>query len=269
MAVWSMERCCVVPLCLLMIGQWGVIIWCWSTFSLNISSQLTSDLLLAIHGTGGSWVASEGCIRRLISLPAQLVTLIYSLTFDFIVLLLCAYKLVGPFRSKSRLVNLLFRDGLIYFVIVWVLHSTPVEMGRSWLKCCYSFLGTLPSAILLSLNLNPVMDVMVITPSLYISLVGFVLDQVESLSVILNVLIVDHSMSCRPPIVELFCNGFCDTVRLDIAGLLRLMVTCDRFVCSPSTTLATDQSKIIFRPANVSSSSSSEPNIKSLHRSPA
>ena len=45
-------------------------------------------------------------------------TFIYSMFFDFIVTLLMAIKLVEPgSESRSRLVELIFKDGLICFIV--------------------------------------------------------------------------------------------------------------------------------------------------------
>lgn len=45
-------------------------------------------------------------------------TFIYSMVFDFIVMSLTAIKLVEPGSgSRSRLVALIFKDGLIYFIV--------------------------------------------------------------------------------------------------------------------------------------------------------
>lgn len=42
------------------------------------------------------------------------------MVFDFVVLCLTAYKLFFPANGRSRLVNLIFNDGLIYFAIAFV-----------------------------------------------------------------------------------------------------------------------------------------------------
>jgi len=42
------------------------------------------------------------------------------MAFDFFVLTLTAYKLFNPVGGRSRLVELIFNDGLIYFVIASV-----------------------------------------------------------------------------------------------------------------------------------------------------
>jgi hypothetical protein len=39
------------------------------------------------------------------------------MAFDLLVLLLTAYKLLYPATDRSRLVELIFRDGLAYFAI--------------------------------------------------------------------------------------------------------------------------------------------------------
>ena len=48
------------------------------------------------------------------------ISFIYSMTFDFIVLCLTAWKLAFPANSRSKLIELIFGDGLIYFVIAYV-----------------------------------------------------------------------------------------------------------------------------------------------------
>lgn len=49
-------------------------------------------------------------------------TFIYSMCFDLTVLLLTAYKLVLPAKrsDRTKLVNLIFNDGLIFFIIAFL-----------------------------------------------------------------------------------------------------------------------------------------------------
>ncbi|KAJ3475354.1 hypothetical protein NLI96_g11890 [Meripilus lineatus] len=132
MVVWSMDQRCVVPLCLLLASHWGVILW-------------------GVIETGGFWQPGVGCIRYTSNL-AVLVTFICAICVDAIVLALCAIKLIGIANAWSRLPNLLFKDGLIYFIVV--------------------LLSSLPSAIMVGLHLNPVMDVMLATPATYITVIA-------------------------------------------------------------------------------------------------
>ncbi|KAJ3484654.1 hypothetical protein NLI96_g5496 [Meripilus lineatus] len=115
----------------------------------------------------------------------------------------------GDHMGRSRLMNLLFRDGLIYFIIV--------------------FLGTLPSAVLVGLNLNPVMDVMVLVPSLYVSLIA----------------------ACR--VVRRLAN----------------FSAVDPAVQPSMNTPRVEQSKIMFRAHETSSNPPSDPQIKTSLWSPA
>ena len=63
------------------------------------------------------WVPGQGC--AIIETDSKLLaaTFIYSMVFDFVVLILTAYKLLYPAVSRSRLVVLIFNDGLAYFAI--------------------------------------------------------------------------------------------------------------------------------------------------------
>jgi hypothetical protein len=45
------------------------------------------------------------------------ITFIYSMCFDFVVLLLTAFKLLYPKTGRSKLVELIFTDGLIFFLM--------------------------------------------------------------------------------------------------------------------------------------------------------
>lgn len=63
------------------------------------------------------WIPGQGC--QITSTNNQLlaITFIYTMAFDFTVLSLTAYKLFFGATTRSRLVSLIFNDGLIYFAI--------------------------------------------------------------------------------------------------------------------------------------------------------
>jgi hypothetical protein len=63
------------------------------------------------------WIPGQGC--AIIETDSQILaaTFIYSMVFDFVVLFLTAFKLLYPASGRSQLVELIFNDGLIYFVI--------------------------------------------------------------------------------------------------------------------------------------------------------
>ncbi|KAF8966625.1 hypothetical protein BDZ97DRAFT_1917436 [Flammula alnicola] len=97
MAVWSRRWYIVVPLVLVILGHW---------------SLLLHGILLK-----AAWIPGTGC--AIIETDSQILaaTFIYSMVFDFTVLSLTAFKLLYPATGRSKLVELIFNDGLIYFVI--------------------------------------------------------------------------------------------------------------------------------------------------------
>ena len=64
-----------------------------------------------------AWVPGQGCTITQTDNKLLAVTFIYSMAFDFIVLLLTGYKLFQPAVGRSKLVVLIFHDGLVYFAI--------------------------------------------------------------------------------------------------------------------------------------------------------
>jgi len=64
------------------------------------------------------WIEGQGCVIIHTNTTVLLATWIYTMTFDFIILTLTGAKLVQPnSRFRSKLVELVFKDGLIYFIV--------------------------------------------------------------------------------------------------------------------------------------------------------
>ena len=63
------------------------------------------------------WIPGQGCAITETDNKLLAITFIYSMVFDFIVMILTGYKLFSPAAGRSRLVVLIFNDGLVYFVI--------------------------------------------------------------------------------------------------------------------------------------------------------
>ena len=60
-----------------------------------------------------------GCVITNTDTNVLVATWIYTISFDFIVLALTAAKLVQQDSVfRSRLLGLIFKDGLIYFIVV-------------------------------------------------------------------------------------------------------------------------------------------------------
>lgn len=126
-AVWSQNKILIVGLVLVIMGHW---------------SLLLHGILLK-----AAWVPGQGCVITNTNNTLLAATFIYSMCFDFTVLVLTAVKLVIPTRSseRSRLVTLIFGDGLIFFVI--------------------AFLSNLIATVFMLLNLNAVMSIIANVPA--------------------------------------------------------------------------------------------------------
>ncbi|KAF8068973.1 hypothetical protein FPV67DRAFT_1652344 [Lyophyllum atratum] len=125
MAVWSQRWYIVVPLVGVILGHWS----------------------LLLHGVllKAAWVPGQGCVITSTDNNLLAITFIYSMVFDFVVLSLTAFKLLFGSRNSSRLVTLIFSDGLIYFAI--------------------AFVANLIATIFMLLNLNPVMSIIANVPA--------------------------------------------------------------------------------------------------------
>ena len=100
MAVWEKKWYIVGPLVALSLGH----------------------MSLLLHGilVVSKWIPGEGCVITSTNSKMLAASFIYGMTFDLIVLLLTAAKLGRPSMPKSRLVNMMFADGLYYFFIAYV-----------------------------------------------------------------------------------------------------------------------------------------------------
>ncbi|KAI0676402.1 hypothetical protein C8Q78DRAFT_17476 [Trametes maxima] len=126
MALWSHNRYIVIPIIVIILGHWSLI--------------LQGVLVKA------SWVDGAGCLVTGSNNTILAATFIYSMCFDLIILLLSMYKLViGVKGGRSQLMGLLFKDGLVYFVI--------------------AFLANLLATVFIMLNLNAIMSVIFNVPA--------------------------------------------------------------------------------------------------------
>jgi hypothetical protein len=89
------------------------------------------------------------------------ISFIYSMAFDFTVLCLTAWKLASPANGRSKLVGLIFGDGLIYFVIAYVQHPSPSLDSLS----LHRFLANLIATIFMLMDLNAVMSIIANVPA--------------------------------------------------------------------------------------------------------
>jgi hypothetical protein len=99
-----------------------------------------------------AWVPGQGCIITQTDNKVLAITFIYSMAFDFLVLILTAYKLLNPTGGRSRLVELIFNDGLIYFVIASVFFVRLRRPSSHILEYMRSFLANLIATVSVSSN---------------------------------------------------------------------------------------------------------------------
>lgn len=129
MAVWGQKWYIIAALVSISLGHWTL---------------LLHGILLTAR-----WIPGQGCVITSTDSGLLSATFIYSMVFDFTVLILTASKLVRPSGTKSQLVNMMFADGLYYFIIAYVCESLcrsqrrrslislfPTVFLRIWLLPC-------------------------------------------------------------------------------------------------------------------------------------
>ena len=116
MAVWSQAWYIVVPLVLVILGHWSFLLHGMfpdCALRPRCPQSLPGILLKA------DYVPGTGCVITYTDNTILAATFIYSMAFDFTVLTLTGWKLAFPTRreNQSRIVQLIFGDGLIFFMI--------------------------------------------------------------------------------------------------------------------------------------------------------
>lgn len=85
-----------------------------------VSPLICSRSLLGILLTA-AWIPGQGCAITNTSNTILAATFIYSMCFDFLVLVLTAIKLgitgKSARKDRSKIVRLIFDDGLIFFMV--------------------------------------------------------------------------------------------------------------------------------------------------------
>ncbi|KAI0072930.1 hypothetical protein K474DRAFT_286911 [Panus rudis PR-1116 ss-1] len=126
LAVWGQPRWLLIFLVAVIMGHW---------------SLLLHGILLKAAWVQNTCVITETNNRILAA------SFIYSMGFDLFVLLLTAYKLSVPTKKAqwSKLIKLIFGDGLIYFIV--------------------AFLANFVATVFMLMNLNPVMSIIANVPA--------------------------------------------------------------------------------------------------------
>jgi hypothetical protein len=121
MAVWSQKWYIVIPLVIVICGHWSFLLH--GMFPLNAKPSSHCCVLGIL--LKAAYDHESGCIIISTDSNVLAATFIYSMVFDFTVLSLTAWKLYFGSGSRSRLVTLIFQDGLIYFAVAYVIHPSP------------------------------------------------------------------------------------------------------------------------------------------------
>lgn len=90
----------------------------WYRQAVAPGSQHTNILWLGIL-IKAAWIPGSGCAITHTDNKLLAITFIYSMCFDFFVLVMTAVKLAFPAlrQKQSRIVQLIFADGLIFFIV--------------------------------------------------------------------------------------------------------------------------------------------------------
>ena len=117
MAVWNRPWYIVAPLVVIILGHFGILLHGKTTLP-HVPTYPNSREMLAVT-ISGTWITGKGCVTTYADGPVLMATYIYTMIFDFIICSLLSIKLLMKTPgAPSRLRNLIFSDGLIYFAIV-------------------------------------------------------------------------------------------------------------------------------------------------------
>ncbi|KAJ3473904.1 hypothetical protein NLI96_g12762 [Meripilus lineatus] len=128
MVMWSLSWWCVVPLCLLIAGQWAI------TLPLAIIIQATPNPQL-------------GCIETHIFSRVLSIAHIYVIFADFAGLCFCAWRLSRGMKLKTQLSTFLFRDGMGFFVAVTLINVPAAVLSFTHTNTAVQAILVVPSGI--------------------------------------------------------------------------------------------------------------------------
>ena len=123
------------------------------------------------------WIPGVGCQITEAHNKILPAIFIYSMCFDFIVLLLNVYKLMGitsrDLMGRGRLPHIIFTDGLIFFILACVYISLEYHgLKEASLIQHSSFLSNFVATVFMVLNLNQIMSIIFNVPAAVISTVS-------------------------------------------------------------------------------------------------
>ena len=114
---------------LVILGHWSIIFQGHGAPSPCKLDFHTDGIIALVIGVQSEaiWIAGVGCEITKTYNKILAAIFIYSMCFDFIVLLLTVYKFIGitsspsrDLKGQGRLTHMIFTDGLIFFILACV-----------------------------------------------------------------------------------------------------------------------------------------------------
>ncbi|KAF9008688.1 hypothetical protein BDQ17DRAFT_1236446 [Cyathus striatus] len=129
-ALWERRRWVAVFLGVLCLSHWGML-------------YRTMFIVIA------EWEPTVGACVVVQTMPTLLnVTFFYTMFFDLIILLFSAVALLGKHSARTDLWKLLFKDGLVYFMVSFSMNCIPAVLNVMNLNSTWSYItgGQIPAA---------------------------------------------------------------------------------------------------------------------------
>jgi hypothetical protein len=168
MAIWGWNRYLVVSFIVIMLGHWSLIFQGRLVVALPSRRTANSRWLQGVQ-LKVIWVPGSGCAPIETHNKIFVIIFVYSMCFDLLILSLTTYKLINrlsgnDIMGRSKLAQIIFRDGLIYFVIAYVftLHSRRVQQLSN---LHFRFVANLLATVFMVLNLNSIISIIFNVPA--------------------------------------------------------------------------------------------------------
>lgn len=123
MALWEWKRWAVLSMLGLSLGQWAILIRTmmvvqasWDDRDGNCVVVNTNHILLILNYVYSKWPEFSAILRSSSNISAM--------AFDFMILAMTMFALRKRFRHEA-LSGLLFRDGLVYFLVASACNTVP------------------------------------------------------------------------------------------------------------------------------------------------
>ncbi|KAK0447883.1 uncharacterized protein EV420DRAFT_1568081 [Desarmillaria tabescens] len=130
-AIYSQKLSIVIPISVIILGHWVIILW-------------------SVTNVKATWIDGSGCAITSSNPKLFVAMYVYSMGFDFIVMCLMAYKLgfVKRNQHRSQIVQLMFIDGLGYFLTAFLVNLVAVVFSVLNLNSILSIIADAPASTL-------------------------------------------------------------------------------------------------------------------------